>query len=198
MAARPLKLGVTGGMGSGKSTVCRVLEVLGAPVFSADLCGRELLDADSDLKALVAARFGDGLYGNGTLDRKALAEIVFDDEHALAALNAMVHPRVIAAFNTWCGEQRAPYVVMESALMARSGSAQLMDHIAVVRAPVDQRMRRVMQRDGSNEARVRARMAQQASDAEFSALAGTIIDNSGSMLVIPQVLALHQALLKGR
>lgn len=198
MAARPLKLGVTGGMGSGKSTVCRVLEVLGAPVFSADLCGRELLDADSDLKALVAARFGNGLYRNRTLDRRTLAEIVFNDEHALAALNAMVHPRVIAAFNTWCGVQQAPYVVMESALMARSGSAQLMDRIAVVHAPEDQRMNRVMQRDGSGEDHVRARMAQQASDAEFSALGDTVIDNSGNVLVIPQVLALHHALLKGR
>lgn len=198
MAARPLKLGVTGGMGSGKSTVCRVLEVLGAPVFSADLCGRELLDADSDLRALVAARFGDGLYRNGALDRKALAEIVFNDDQALAELNAMVHPRVIAAFNTWCTEQQAPYVVMESALMARSGSAQLMDHIAVVHAPEDQRMNRVMQRDGSDAAQVRARLTRQASDAEFSALAGTIIDNSGNVLVIPQVLALHHALLKGR
>lgn len=198
MATRPLKLGVTGGMGSGKSTVCRVFEVLGAPVFSADLCGRELLDGDAGLKAAVAVRFGDALYRTGTLDRKALAEIVFDDEQALAELNALVHPRVIEAFNSWCDGQMAAYVVMESALMARSGSSHLMDHIAVVHAPQDERIRRVMQRDGSDETQVRARMAQQASDAELASLAGTIIDNSGALLVVPQVLALHQALLKGR
>lgn len=198
MATRPLKLGVTGGMGSGKSTVCRVLQVLGVPVFSADLCGRELLDSEAALMASVAERFGEALYRSGTLDRKALADIVFDDEQALAELNALVHPRVVEAFNTWCDGQMAAYVVMESALMARSGSAHLMDHVAVVHAPQDERIRRVMQRDGSDEIQVRARMAQQASDAELASLAGTIIDNSGAELVVPQVLALHQALLKGR
>lgn len=198
MAARPLKLGVTGGMGSGKSTVCRVLEVIGAPVFSADLRGRELLDSDAGLKASVTARFGVGLYRNGTLDRKALADIVFTDEQALAELNGMVHPRVIAAFSDWWSEQTAPYVVMESALMARSGSAMLMDHVVVVHAPEGTRVERAMRRDASSEAQVRARMARQASDAEFASLAGTVIDNSGTVLVIPQVLELHQALLKGR
>ncbi|QQR86471.1 MAG: dephospho-CoA kinase [Flavobacteriales bacterium] len=198
MATRPLKLGVTGGMGSGKTTVCRVLEVLGAPIFSADLCGRELLDTDPVLRAAVAKRFGDGLYRTGSLDRKALAEIVFNDASALAELNAMVHPRVIAAFTTWCDEQQAPYVVMESALMPRSGSAKLMDHLVVVQAPYELRLRRVMMRDGSDEAQVRARMARQAGDAELASLAGTVIDNSGAVLVIPQVLELHQALLKGR
>lgn len=196
MTARPLKLGVTGGMGSGKSTVCRVFEVLGTPVFSADLCGRELLNGDAELKAAVAARFGDALYRTGTLDRKALAAVVFNDEHALAELNNMVHPRVIRAFEAWYNAQTAPYVIMESALMARSGSAKLMDHVAVVHAPYEVRLQRVMQRDGSDEAQVRARMARQAGDAELTALAGTVIDNSGAVLVIPQVLELHQALVK--
>lgn len=196
MTARPLKLGVTGGMGSGKSTVCRVFEVLGTPVFSADLCGRELLNGDAELKAAVAARFGDALYRTGTLDRKALAAVVFNDEHALAELNNMVHPRVIGAFTAWSSEQTAPYVVMESALMPRSGSARLMDHLVVVQAPYEVRLQRVMMRDGSDEAQVRARMARQAGDAELASLAGTVIDNSGAVLVIPQVLELHQALVK--
>ncbi len=189
-----LKIGLTGGIGSGKSIVARVFGVLGVPVFEADAEGRRLLDAQGPVREAVVARFGADLYASGALDRKALGEVVFKDPAALADLNAIAHPAVRAAFRQWAEEQEAVYVLMEAAILAESGGHKAFDRIVLVTAPEDLRLRRVMRRDGTTEEAVRARMRQQGTDADRERIAHHIIVNDDQQLVIPQVLATHEAL----
>lgn len=190
-----LRVGLTGGIGSGKSTIGRILQVLGVPVFNADDEAKRILNEDRDVRQAVGSAFGEALYASGDLDRKALSAIVFHDEQALQKLNAIVHPAVRRRFNTWCMEQRgAAYVVMEAAILAETGGAAAMDHLAVVTAPADLRIKRVMARDQVSENEVRARMRNQTDDAARIAKADTVIVNDDRTLVIPQVLALHERL----
>ncbi len=190
-----IRVGLTGGIGSGKSTVASVLRVLEVPVFDADAAGKDLLDNDIALCDTVKARFGDTLYRDGRLDRKALANIVFADPKALADLNALVHPAVRRAFQTWVTEQTFPYVVMEAAILAESGGYAAFDRNIVVSAPEDLRVQRVMRRDGLGEEAVRARLRNQAGEEERMRIADHVVHNDDRQLVIPQVLAIHAELL---
>jgi dephospho-CoA kinase len=190
-----LRIGLTGGIGSGKSTVARVFAVLGVPLFDADRAGRQLLNDDPAARAAVIEAFGDALYASGSLDRRALAAIVFTDPEKLARLNAIVHPAVRVRFASWAAEQQAPYVMMESAILAETGGHHAFDRIVLVDAPEAVRLRRVMLRDAVGEEEVRARMARQGTDAQRAAIAHHIIRNDDTELVVPQVLRVHEALL---
>jgi dephospho-CoA kinase len=190
-----ITVALTGGMGSGKSTVVRLFRLLGVPVFEADREASQLQDDDEDLRAAIAARFGTALYASGRLDRHALAAIVFNDASALADLNAMVHPAVRAAFRAWAGGRTdRPYVIMESAVLVRSGGHRHFDRVVVVEAPREVRIERVLLRDGCSRDQVLARMAHQATDKELRSAAHHLIDNSGSQALIPQVMELHAIL----
>ncbi len=190
-----LRVGVTGGIGSGKSTVCRILEVLGVPVFRADEEGKALLEGDASIRQAVIDTFGPSLYAAGSLDRKALASIVFNDPGKLARLNAIVHPAVRRRFDAWCaGRSGSPYVVMEAAILAETGGERAMDHLVVVHAPEALRLRRVMARDAASAEEVRSRMRHQTDDATRNAKADTLIANDERALLIPQVLDLHRKL----
>lgn len=190
-----ITVALTGGMGSGKSTVARLFRLLGVPVFEADREARQLQDSDEHLRTAIAQRFGEDLYKSGTLDRQALAAHVFGDAEALAELNAMVHPVVRAAFRNWAGScSDKPYVIMEAAVLVRSSGHLDFDRTVVVEAPQDVRVQRVIQRDGLTAAQVLARMAHQATDAELYAAAHHRINNSGSEALIPQVMDLHATL----
>lgn len=193
---RPMfKVGITGGIGSGKSTVARVFGVLGIPVFDADSESKSLLVEDADVKGAVIAAFGATIYPGGRLDRAALAAAVFNNPEALGRLNAIAHPAVRKRLAHWTDEQRSPYVLVESALLVDTGWYRSMDHLIVVSAPEAERVRRVMARDLTTEDQVRARMRNQVGEEERLAVADSIIRNDGTTLVIPQVLALHDALL---
>ncbi|MEO8734460.1 MAG: dephospho-CoA kinase [Flavobacteriales bacterium] len=189
-------VGVTGGMGSGKSTVCSVFEVLGISVFSSDDAGKRLLQEDPVVRAQVIEVFGEAPYVNGLLNRKALAALVFGDPVALARLNAIVHPAVRHAFRDWAKKQEAPYVINEAAILVESGGHTELDHLIVVTAPDQERVARVMKRDGLTEEAVRQRLRHQTTDETRAAVAHSIIVNDGVQLVIPQVLAVHEALIK--
>lgn len=189
------RIGITGGIGSGKSTVCRVFGVLGVPVFEADAAGRRLLADDPAVRQAVTAAFGAEAYPGGTLDRAALARRIFSDPAARARLNGIVHPAVRAAFAQWADAQDAPYVLMESAILVGSGGARALDALVLVTAPEDLRLRRTMQRDGVGEESVRARMAAQDAEEDMRAAAQHVIHNDDRQLVIPQVLGVHQRLL---
>lgn len=189
------KVGLTGGIGSGKSTVARVFSALGVPVFHADDEAKRSLNEDDQVKQAVIAAFGMELYASGTLDRKVLATRVFSAPDELAKLNAIVHPVVRARFRTWCEAQgNVPYVVMEAAILAETGGHAAFDHMVVVSAPEELRIRRVMERDDVDHATVLARVRAQAGDAERAAIADTVIVNDGEQMVLPQVLALHHRL----
>lgn len=190
-----MHVGMTGGIGSGKTTVARVFRTLGVPVFEADAEGRKLLDNDAAVQAAVTERFGKQVMPNGKVDRKALASIVFHDPKALADLNGIIHPAVRAAFSRWARAQDEPYVIMESAILAESGGHANFDRIIVVSAPEALRLARVVQRDGAEQSAVKARMDNQANDEERYAIADHVIHNDDRQLVMPQVLAIHEALL---
>lgn len=189
-----IKVGITGGIGSGKSTVCRVLQVLGAPVFHADAEAKRLYGLPEVRSAVIRA-FGEGVYIGDVLDRKAMADRVFNDPGALATLNGIIHPAVRDRFRAWAAVQQAPYVVMEAAILAETGGGSAFDHLVVVSAPEDLRIRRVMRRDGAGEEAVRARLRSQTDEATRLALADTVIVNDDRTLVVPQVLDLHRRLI---
>jgi len=189
-------LGVTGGIGSGKSTACRMLEEQGARVFYADAEAKRLMQQDDALRTAIAGAFGADTYdAGGTLNRAHLAALVFSDDEKLQQLNALVHPRVFEAFGQAKEQAEAEGVkvlVHEAALIFESGGDAHLDAVAVVDAPVDVRLRRVRARDGASEAEVRARMAHQLPPEELRQRADYVLDNSGSIEALRrQVHALY-------
>jgi len=190
-------IGITGGIGSGKSTVARVFETLGVPVFDADRAALALYDEDESLLDEVMQRFGVSVIdANGRVNRPALASIVFNDAEALQQLNAMVHPRVAKKFDAWKKLQRASAVVREAAILFESRSASDCDAVIVVTAPEDLRVDRVQKRNGWNEAEVRARMNRQWSEQQLIERADAVIVNDDKHLVLPQLTRVIQHFLE--
>jgi dephospho-CoA kinase len=193
------KVGITGGIGSGKTTACKVFEVLGIPVFYADTVAKEIMCKDVLLVAGIKSAFGAASYfEDGKLNNKHIAGIVFNNEEALAQLNALVHPAVFRAFDTWelTIPASTPYTLKEAALLFESGSYKMCDTNILVTAPYDIKMKRVMLRDNVTEEQVKARMDKQLSDDEKSKMANHFIINDEQQSIIEQVLALHQEFLK--
>lgn len=191
-----LKVGVTGGIGSGKTLVCRIFGLLGIPVFDADKEAKDLMTTDPVLVHAITDEFGEQTYlKDGSLNRTFLAERVFHDETALKKLNALVHPAVIRAGEVWAASQKAPYTIKEAALLFESGSYKKNDYNILVTAPKALRVSRVMERDGVTEAHVDARMENQWPDEKKETLTDFIIINDGIQPLIPQVLKLHQLFL---
>ncbi|MBK7306223.1 MAG: dephospho-CoA kinase [Chitinophagaceae bacterium] len=190
-----LKIGITGGIGSGKSTVANLFEVLGIPVYNADLAAKRLMNEDVALKEKIKQQFGDDVYKNEKLDNKYLAQIVFSSEEKLNLLNSIVHPATINDANAWMLKQTTPYTLKEAALLFESGAAELLDYVIGVTAPAPLRLQRVMQRDNSSREEVMARMNKQMDEEIKMKLCNFIITNDEQQLLIPQVLALHETLL---
>lgn len=191
-----LKIGITGGIGSGKSTVCKVFEQLGIPVFYADSAAKEVMVNDNQLVESIVNIFGiDAYLADGNLNRSHLANIVFNDESQLAKLNALVHPAVFRAFSKWLSVQNSHYVLKEAALLFESGSYKQCDKTILVSSPLDLRISRVMLRDGSSREQVQARIDKQFSDVEKMKLADYFIVNDDQHPIISQVLSLHQQFL---
>ena len=189
-----LKIGITGGIGAGKSTVAGIFKVLGVPVFDADATAKNILNTDSVLREQIAATFGSETYKNGLLDKKYLATLVFNNPDQLAKLNALVHPATIEAANIWakhCEEQGSPYILKEAALLFEAGTNVGLDFIIGVTAPVEMRIARVMERDHVTREEVLKRMQHQLDDTEKMKRCNFVIDNNEASLVIPEVLALH-------
>lgn len=194
-----LKIGITGNIGSGKTTVSKLFELMGIPVFYADDAAKVLMVTDDELIRGVKQTFGDESYlDNKTLNRKYIADIVFHDEAQLAKLNALVHPAVFRAFDSWAEQEvkdDVPYVLKEAAVLFESGSYKFCDKTIMVTAPLELRIKRVMHRDNITQQEVLNREARQFSEDQKIQLADYIIKNDESELVIPQVLKLHQEFL---
>lgn len=193
------KVGITGGIGSGKSTVCKVFEVLGIPVFYADTAAKEIMTQDALLIEGIKMAFGNESYfEDGKLNNKHIAGIVFNNEKALAQLNALVHPAVFRAFDAWEANipSTVPYTLKEAAILFESGSYKLCDSTILVTAPYEIKIKRLMQRDSLTEEQIKARMDKQLSDEEKAKLANHFIVNDEAQSIIGQVLALHQQFLK--
>lgn len=189
-----LKVGLTGGIGSGKSLVAAVFRLLGVPVLQADLIARHLMDHDEQLKADIIRAFGNEAYKSGRLNRPFLASVVFSDPLRLQELNQLVHPATIAYSNRWAEQQRAPYIIKEAAIFFESGSYTEMDKMAGVYAPYGMRLQRAMQRDNAREEEIRSRMDKQMNEEEKMSRCDYVIRNDETESVISQVLALHRQL----
>ena len=192
-----LKIGITGGIGSGKSTVAAMFAVLGIPVYQSDTEARRLMNTDPELIAGIRAHFGDAAYlADGQLDRKYLGNLVFNNPGRLALLNELTHPATIRDSEEWAARQTAPYVIKEAAIIFESGSNHYLDAITGVSAPKSLRIQRVMERDHVTRDEVLARMSRQIDEDIKMRLSDHVIFNDEQQLVIPQVLALHEKLLE--
>lgn len=191
--SRPYQVGITGGIGSGKSLTCAIFKILGVPVFEADKAAGKLYNEDKKLKEKLISYFGTGLYDNsGKLIRPKLASIIFNDTEALRLVNELVHPLVREVYEKWNRNQNARYVLYEAAIMYESGYYRLMDANILVTAPVEVRIQRVIERDRVTREQVVARMRNQRVDQEDCSWADFIIRNDGSDFLITQVLDTDQ------
>ncbi len=189
-----LKIGVTGGIGSGKTTVCKFFEFLDIPVYYADDRAKWLIQNKPELKSAIITAYGQEVYSDsGELNRAHLANIVFKDKAALSKLNQLVHPVVIQDGIEWMQqfEGTKPYVLKEAALLFESGSSKQMDYSILVAAPESLRIERVMWRDNASVESIKARIDKQMPEDQKRELADFVIDNDGEHLLIPQIWALH-------
>jgi len=182
-------------MGSGKSTVAAILDVLGVPVYYADAAAKRLMESDAGLQAAITAAFGAEAYRDGRLDRAWLAAQAFRDPASTRTLNAIVHPATLADARRWLDGQRAPYAVKEAALLFESGADADLDLVVGVRAGTETRIGRVMRRDGCTREEALQRMRRQMDEDDKMARCHRVLDNSDTARLLPQVLALHQDLL---
>lgn len=191
-----IRVGITGGMGTGKSTVAAVFAAMGIPVFDADSTARRIMNSDPVLQQQIIASFGVEAYAGGQLNRSWMAERVFQNEAELAVLNQLVHPAVIAAGEKWMQQQKTPYAIKEAAIIFESGSQRWLDFIIGVTAPLSLRIQRVMHRSQLTRDEILKRMDQQMDDAIKMKLCDAVIINDEQHALIPQVLSIHNSILK--
>lgn len=196
--SRILRVGLTGGIGSGKSTIAQIFEVLGVPVSYADQAAKRVMNEDPDLRAAIIIHFGAEAYSGGTLNRPWIAARVFSDPDRLATLNALVHPATIRDGDRWMQSLagQAPYAVREAALIFESPAAGHLDFVIGVFAPLSLRIHRTIQRDGLTREEVLQRMRYQIDEEIKMRLCDAVIQNDGIQALLPQVLALHEQLLQ--
>ena len=192
-----LKIGITGGIGSGKTTVCRVFELLGIPIFYADTVAKLIMNTDPALKEEILKTFGEKSYlMDGELNRSYISSIVFKNEFELNKLNALVHPAVFRAFDKWLAiHHDAPYIIKEAALLFETKSYTMCDLSVLVVSPEALRVKRVIARDAISQDEIALRMKRQLSDEQKMKLADHILFNDESRLLIPQILELDQQFL---
>jgi dephospho-CoA kinase len=190
------RLGVTGGIGSGKTTVCRIFRVLGVPVFVADIEARRLINSDHAIRQEINAITGEDLYASGELDRKELARIIFNRPELLHRVNASVHPAVLRIFDEWAGKSEAPYVIIEAAILFEAKADVLVDRVAAISAPVEERIARVMGRNDLSREEVMERIKNQLEDDEREEQSYYVINNADNEMIIPEILKIHDDMLR--
>ncbi len=187
-------IGLTGGIGSGKSVVAKIFSTLGIPVFNADEAAKQIMQTSPEIKIKLIQQFGNDIYNELGLDKEKLAAIVFNDPFQLQLLNAIVHPVTIQAAKDWAAKQTSPYVIKEAALIFESAAADGLFKVIGVTAPLSLRIQRVMQRDDVSKEQVEARMQHQISDTIKMRLCDYVIENNNQEMVIPQVLEIDKAI----
>jgi dephospho-CoA kinase len=191
-----MKLGVTGGIGSGKTSVCRVFKILGIPVFSADIEASKIMDTNSEIIRSINSLVGEDLYVGGSLNRLKLASIIFKNQALLHKINSIVHPVVFDHFKLWANEQSAPYIIKEAAVLFESGGSKMVDKVVSVIAPVDERIARVIKRNELSRDQVMDRIRNQMDDESRIKLSDYVIKNSEKDMIIPEILKIHEGILR--
>jgi dephospho-CoA kinase len=185
----PIKIGITGGIGSGKSTVSALLEVMGIPVYIADTASKQLTASNPEIRSALIALLGEEVYAGGTLNKPLLANYIFSNPEHLHTVNSIIHPRVREDFERWASEHASsPIIGMEAAILFEAGFQNSVDVTLMVYAPEALRLQRVMKRDAASQQAVVQRMQSQMSDEEKRRLADYTLLNDGSTPLIPQVL----------
>ena len=190
------RLGVTGGIGSGKTTVCRIFRVLGVPVFVADAAAREVMNNDPGIRDRINSIAGEDLYSGGELDRMELARLIFNRPEMLKSVNAAVHPVVLQIFSKWADESDAPYVIMEAAVLFESKADTFVDRVVAISAPVEERIARVMGRNELSREQVIERINNQLEDDEREEQSYYVINNADNEMIIPEILKIHEDMLR--
>lgn len=190
-----MKLGITGGIGSGKTSVCRVFNVLGIPVFSADPEAQMIMNEDEEVRKAINEIAGRNIYPGGILDRMALASLIFNDQESLKKVNDLVHPMVFGNFISWAEKQTTPYVIMEAAILFESGASKLVDRVATIIAPVEERISRVTFRNRLTREQVMERIRNQMTDEERIKRSDYVINNSENAMIIPVILRIHEDII---
>ena len=191
-----LRIGLTGGIGAGKTTVAKIFETIGVPIYYADQEAKRLMETNAELIKTIKFEFGESIYSDGKLNRKILAEIVFNNKEKLTHLNSIVHPFTIQDGIRWMKEQTGSYAIKEAALIFESSSRHEFDFIIGVYAPSALRIARSMQRDHKTNAQITQRMENQMDETEKMKLCDAVLINDEEQLLIPQVIALHEKFLK--
>ncbi len=192
-----ITIGITGGIGSGKSTVCKVFKMLGIPIFEADVVAKELINSNSEIKTELIRLFGESIYiPNNGVDRKKLASIIFNDNIQLTKVNKLVHPVVRNEYANWIEKQNTEYVIHEAAILFESGFYKMMDFTILISAPENQRIERVIKRDIALENQVKERIAKQWTDEQKRKLATIEIKNADNDLIIPQIIKIDNQIKK--
>jgi dephospho-CoA kinase len=191
-----LRIGLTGGIGSGKTTVAKIFELLGVPVYYADDETKRIMNENEGLKAAIKKQFGEESYTNGELNRPFLATKVFSDPYQLEILNSLTHPVTINDAANWMNLQKRPYVIKEAALIFESGAVEHLDYVIGVYAPEALRVKRAMERNNVSREDVIKRMNRQLDEEIKMRLCDFILKNDEQDLLIPQVISLHSKLLK--
>jgi len=189
-----IKLGLTGGIGSGKSTVAKIFESFGVPVYFADERAKWLMNNNDAVKKAIVSEFGKESYVQNKLNRKYISSIVFGNMESLKKLNHIVHPVVAIDFKNWCSCQSSSIIIKEAAVLIESGGMETVDKVIVVKAHVKTRIKRVMERDGVSEEDVISRLNHQMTDSQRLKYADYLIDNGGKQMLIPQVRLILQDL----
>ncbi|WP_367209740.1 dephospho-CoA kinase [Sphingobacterium sp. R2] len=191
-----MKIGITGGIGSGKTFICKLFKAMAVPVYNADEEAKKLMNTDIRIKERLIAEFGAETYPDGKLDRAFLAQRIFSDSAKLELVNGIIHPIVIQEAKEWAAQQKSRYTLKEAALLFESGSYKDLDYTILVTAPLSVRVQRVMKRDKVTEGQVMERINKQLADEEKLKLADFVIVNDGTTPLLPQVWNLHQKFLK--
>lgn len=193
-----IKIGITGGIGSGKTTVCKVFELLGVPVYYADIEAKQILDSNLEVRSNILNTFGNGVLNDEEkIDKKKLASLVFNNKENLEKLNSIVHPAVREHFENWLQQHSTQkYILKEAAILFESGSYKLVDKVIAVVAPLELKISRTMQRDKVTQAQVELRISNQLNDDEKIKRSQFVIHNDEQQLLIPQILNIHDQITK--
>ena len=190
----PKRIGVTGGIGSGKSYVCRVLAAMGYPVFYSDIEAKKLINTDPELRDSIKELFGNEAYLNNELNRKHIASAAFSDSGLLSKLNALVHPKVRSAFDEWASKQDSNYVFQEAAILVETEGYKLLDKTILVTASLETKISRVKKRDKLSEEEISKRMQSQMSDSDKITFVDFVIENDDNSMILPQIKKMFKAL----
>ena len=190
----PIKIGVTGGIGTGKTTVCTIFKKIGIPIFNADDQSKILLKKNENVISKIIKVFGDNILDKKKIDTKKLGHIVFTNKQKLIELNNILHPRVIEKFDNWLLEQDSKYIIKESALLFESNTYKNLDKIILIQSPLKLRIKRVCSRDNRTKNEVSKIIKNQLKQSEYIKLVDYIISNNEKTLITPQVMAIHKQL----